>query len=70
VAKQGLTLRVTVSFVVTPEGVVASGSEKIERSSGYGDVDAAVKNAVGFWRFTADDSAASLRGTRSFVFQF
>jgi TonB family protein len=67
VAKQGFTLRVTISFILSPEGVVSSAN--IERSSGYGDVDAAVLEAVRFWRFTADDAAAPLRGTRSFLFQ-
>jgi TonB family protein len=60
VGTQGLTLTVTVSFTVSAEGTVSS--PKVEKSCGYADVDAAVLEAVRFWRFTADATAPPLLG--------
>jgi TonB family protein len=44
VKEEGLDLRVVVSFAVTPEGHTTS--LKVERSSGYSDVDASVLETV------------------------
>jgi len=60
VSSQGITLTVVVSFMVSPEGVVWWPT--LEKSCGYGDVDAAVLEAVRLWRFTADSTAPSVRG--------
>lgn len=62
---QGLTLTVTVSFVVSPEGVIKTVTR--EKSCGYADVDAAVVDAVRHYRFSADSSALPIRGARSFI---
>jgi TonB family protein len=35
---------------------------RLEKSSGYSDVDAAVVEAVRLWRFSADQSAGPIRG--------
>ncbi len=60
VGTQGLTLRVVVSFSVSPEGVVSQ--PRLDKSCGYSDVDAAVVEAVRLWRFSADQTAATIRG--------
>ncbi len=60
VGKEGLTLRVAVSFSVSPEGVVSQ--PRLGKSSGYSDVDAAVVEAVRLWRFSAAPSAGTIRG--------
>ncbi len=60
VEKQGLTLRVVVSFSVSPEGVVSQ--PRVDKSSGYSEVDTAVAEAVRQWRFSADQSAPTIRG--------
>jgi TonB family protein len=60
VGTQGLTLRVVVSFSVSPEGVVSQ--PRLEKSSGFSDVDASVVEAVRLWRFSADQSAPLIRG--------
>jgi TonB family protein len=61
VADQGLSLAVTVSFAVAPDGVVAQA--RVARSSGYSDVDAAVLEAVRRWRFRAAETTRTVRGT-------
>jgi protein TonB len=65
VADQGLTLSVTVSFAVAPDGVVAQA--RIARSSGYSDVDAAVLEAVRRWRFRAAETTQTVRGTIAYT---
>ena len=65
VADQGLTLSVTVSFAVAPDGVVAQA--RVARSSGYSDVDAAVLEAVRRWRFRAAQTAQTVRGTIAYI---
>jgi TonB family protein len=55
-----LTLFATVSFSLAPEGIVSS--VRVERSSGYSDVDAAVTEAIRRWRFSAAKGARVLKG--------
>jgi protein TonB len=61
VGKQGLTLTVMVYFIVSSQGVVSSTG--LEKSSGYGDVDAAALEAVRFYRFSPDPASASIKGS-------
>ena len=61
VSTQGLTLSVVASFTLTPEGIVSGA--KVEQSSGYTDVDAAVVDAIRRWRFTAAKTTRTIRGT-------
>jgi len=65
VSKQGLTLAVTVSFVVMPDGVVSVVS--IDRSTGYADVDSAFKDAIRRWRFSAAKEAGPMTGLIPYV---
>jgi len=65
VSKQGLTLAVTVSFVVMPDGVVSL--VVIDRSTGYADVDSAFKEAISRWRFSAAKDAGPMRGLIPYV---
>lgn len=51
VSEKGMSLQVTASFVLTPEGLLRD--VQVERSSGYSDVDAAVLEALRRWRFDA-----------------
>ncbi len=67
VGAQGLTLRVVVSFLVSPEGIISQ--PRIEKSSGYNEADAAVVEAVRKWRFSADPGAAPIRGQRDYEFR-
>jgi len=60
VSTQGLTLYVTVAFMVSPEGIISSVT--LEQSSGYADVDASVTEAIRRWRFSAVPGATSIRG--------
>lgn len=60
VASSGLTFKLTVSFTVSPEGVVSA--PKIEKSSGYGDIDAAIQEAFRKWRFNEDRTSGPIRG--------
>ena len=64
VSKQGLSLRVTVSFVLTPQGFL--DEVKTVDSSGYSDVDAAVLEALRLWRFKPVASTRSVRGSVSY----
>jgi len=61
VQEEGLTLSMTVSFSVAPEGVIAQA--RVARSSGYADVDAAVLEALRRWRFTAAETTRTVSGT-------
>jgi TonB family protein len=65
VGRQGLTLFVTVAFTVTPNGVVATA--RIEKSSGYADVDAAVIDAIRRSVFSPSKGTATVTGTRPYV---
>ncbi len=65
VGEQGLTLTVTVSFIVSPQGIVSS--TVLEKSCGYGEVDAAVLEAVRFWSFTPDPASAPIKGLVPYV---
>jgi TonB family protein len=60
VAKQGLTLLVSVSFTLRADGVVSAVI--VDKSSGYADVDSAVVDAIRRWRFTAATGTASIKG--------
>jgi TonB family protein len=65
VSKQGLTLSVTVSFVLMPDGAVSVVF--MARSSGYADVDSAFKDAIRRWRFTAAKGAGPVTGLIPYV---
>ncbi len=65
VGKEGLALTVTVSFIVSAQGIVSSMS--LEKSSGYGDVDAAALEAVRFYRFSPDPASSPIKGRRTYV---
>jgi TonB family protein len=67
VSEQGVQLKVIVSFVVTPEGSLMNVT--IERSSGYTDVDNAIKTAVRRWRFQATSSTKSPKATVTYNIQ-
>ncbi len=60
VSEQGLRLQVVVSFELTPPGVLRD--VKIERSSGYSEVDAAVQEALRRWRFRPVSSDTNVSG--------
>src|SRR5208283_2487696 len=65
VSKQGLTLSVTISFVLMPDGVVSIAS--MARSSGYADVDSAFIDAIRRWKFTAAKDAGPVTGLIPYV---
>ncbi len=65
VSRQGLTLRVAVSFELMPEGIVRS--LKIISSSGYSDVDSAVLEALRRWRFEAISGTRVVRGKITYI---
>ena len=67
VAASGLTFKLTVSFTVSPEGVVSLA--KINTSTGYADVDAAILEALWKWRFNADSESGAIRGVAPIVIQ-
>ena len=60
VSKQGLRLRVVVSFVLTPQGVLRDVT--VEQSSGYSEVDTAVSEALRLWKFPAVFSTRAVKG--------
>jgi TonB family protein len=64
VKKEGLDLIVEVSFSVTPEGHTIS--LRVERSSGYTDVDASVLDSVRKLRFNPVLESRDVRGTVSY----
>jgi len=64
VSKDGLRLKVVVAFVLTPQGILSS--VKVEESSGYSDVDSAVREAVRKWKFKAVSSSRQVRGRLSY----
>ncbi len=65
VAKQGLTLKVTVAFELLPEGIIKS--LKVLDSSGYSDVDSAVVEALRHWRFEAVSGTKVVRGKITYI---
>ncbi len=65
VGKQGLTLKVTVSFELLPEGIIKS--LKVVDSSGYSDVDSAVVEALRHWRFEAVSGTKVVRGKITYI---
>ena len=65
VSAQGLTLSVTVSFTLLPDGVI--GGVSLQQSSGYADVDASVIDAIRRWRFTPAEGAPPARGLIPYV---
>ena len=67
VSAQGLRLSVTVKFTLLDDGVI--GGVKLERSSGSGEVDSAVLDAIRRWRFTSAKGAAPAEGIISYVIQ-
>ncbi len=67
VATFGLPLKLTVSFTVSPEGVVSV--PKTVKTCGYADVDTAIEEAIRKWLFSADKASNSIRGEASIVIQ-
>jgi len=67
VATSGLTFKLTVSFTVSPEGVVSLA--KINTSTGYADVDAAILEALWKWRFNSDSASGPIKGVAPIVIQ-
>jgi TonB family protein len=65
VSKQGLTLTVTVTFTIRPDGLI--GIVDTDRSSGYADVDASVHDAVRRWMFSAINGGALVKGSVTIV---
>jgi TonB family protein len=65
VSSQGLTLRVTVAFTLTQEGVISKAT--VEQSSGYADVDAAVVDAIRRWRFSPSKAPGTVNGVIPYV---
>ena len=61
VSQEGLALSVKVAFTVQPNGVVSAA--KIEQSSGYGDVDASVLEAIRICLFNAVQDSAPAKGS-------
>jgi TonB family protein len=60
VGSQGLTLSMTVSFTLMPDGLI--GAVALEKSSGYADVDSSVLDAIRRWRFSAVKGTALMKG--------
>jgi TonB family protein len=66
VSDAGLRLTIGISFSLTPQGVLQM--VKIDKSSGYSDVDWAVLVAVRRWKFRpAPAGAGSIQGTVGYL---
>jgi len=65
VEKEGLNLDVAVSFAVTPDG--HTSSFRVERSSGYSDVDASVLDTVRKLKFNPVSGDRTVRGRINYV---
>jgi TonB family protein len=65
VSAQGLTLSVSVNFILLSDGLI--GGAAVQQSSGYADVDAAVVDAIRRWRFTPAEDAPPARGLIPYV---
>ena len=61
VSRQGLNLRVVISFILVPQGFLININ--LKESCGYTDVDTAVINAVRNWRFKAVNSTINVKGS-------
>jgi protein TonB len=60
VSDAGLRLTVEVNFVLTPQGVLSS--VRIQKSSGYSDVDSSVLEALRRWKFKPVAGRTSVKG--------
>jgi TonB family protein len=65
VKKEGLDLKLSVSFAVTPEGHTTS--VRIRTSSGYTDVDTAVLDTVRKMKFNPDPRSGPVTGTITYI---
>jgi TonB family protein len=65
VSEQGLSLSVTVSFTLLPDGLI--GAVALQQSSGYADVDAAVIDAIRRWHFTPAPGAGAAKGVIPYI---
>jgi TonB family protein len=65
VSEQGLRLKITVSFVLNPQGTL--DDVRTEEGSGYTDVDAAVLEALRRWKFKPVAGTRSVRGRVSYI---
>ena len=66
VGKEGLRLKLRVSFVLTPEGMLTS----IREDSAYTDVAASVAEALRKWRFSPAEGAKNVRGRITYNINF
>jgi TonB family protein len=60
VSEQGLRLQVEFSFVLTPQGLL--WDVKVEKSSGYSEVDTAISEALRHLKFRPVSSTRTVRG--------
>jgi protein TonB len=60
VSQAGLRLTAEVDFVLTPQGVL--NSVRVEKSSGYSDVDSSVLEALRRWKFKPVAGRTNVRG--------
>jgi TonB family protein len=65
VEREGLELKVTVSFTLLEDGIIAGVA--VQKTSGYPEVDNAVMDAIRRWRFTAADHAPPVKGVIPYV---
>jgi len=65
VKREGLGLKVGISFAVTPEGHTTSVEIRI--SSGYSDVDTAILDAVRKMKFNPDPGSKIVTGTITYI---
>ena len=65
VSREGARLRLLVRFDLTSAGILTAVT--IEESSGYSDVDAAVREALRSWRFAPVSGGGVVRGRVPFV---
>ena len=65
VSEKGIRLQVEVSFVLTPQGVLRD--VRVEKGSGYSDVDAAVLEALRRWKFPPVSSDRTVTGRVPYI---
>jgi TonB family protein len=65
VAKQGVRLSVLAAFTLTPQGFLTG--IKVEKSSGYTDVDANVVDALRKWKFEAVGGSVNVKGRVTYI---
>jgi TonB family protein len=58
---EGLTLAVEYAFVLTPQGLLTQLT--LQKSSGYSDVDAAVREALRLWKFRQIQGTKRVQGS-------